>query len=444
MRRALLLAALVLLACGRPVRADAPTAADLVRALGGDDVVKRSEAYSALLAKHPPEALPLLAKALPGMPLTAQQFGISVVQGYPPADTKPVYERWATSDTPLLVVAGGVALLRAGDAKQGAAIAKALSLPSLEPAAIVTMLSQLYAIRDAKVIAAVRARVRTDATVDVVGAALFQLHSASDDGGVKVVTPLLGAPTPGLRALAAAYLVCLGDDTKADALATELVSGELPYAEFMRVQNLISRTSRCPDKVLDALVTLVGSDPKGYYLPYVIDLLGQFAYPKAVPVLKTLLERDDAAVSKSAFEALSRIPGALTPDVTKALLEAKDESRRVAAAEALLRGDDPSGLAAVVDVLRHGKTARAAAATALGAFRSRAAVEPLIDALGDPDLSVRAGAYNSLVTLLRTLFPYRRLDLASTGYVTTAAEDVRTAAIAKIRAWWDAHKEAGW
>ena len=116
----------------------------------------------------------------------------------------------------------------------------------------------------------------------------------------------------------------------------------------------------------------------------------------------------------------------------------------MAAAEALLRGDDPSGLAAVVDVLRHGKTARAAAATALGAFRSRAAVEPLIDALGDADLSVRAGAYNSLVTLLRTLFPYRRFDLASTGYVTTAAEDVRAAAIASIRTWWNAHKDAGW
>ncbi len=441
---ALALAALALLACGRRVHADAPSSADLVRALADEDAQKRYDAYAALIAKRPPDALPLLAKAVPGMPIASQSFGFSIVQGYPAGDSKPVLERWMASDAPYLIVAAGAHFLRQGDAKAAAAIAKALSLPVLEAPTLSMMLGQLFAVRDGKVLAAVRALLKPDAPADLVGSVLFQLQSASDEQAIKVVTPLLDSPSMGVRALAATFLLCLGDDTKAGPLATALTSGELPYPEFMRVQNMLSRTARCPDKVLDALVTLAGSDPKGYYLPYVIDLLGQFAYPKAVPLLKTLLERDDAAVSKAAFEALSKIPGALTPDVTKGLLTTKDESRRVAAAEALRRSDDLSGLPAVVDVLQNGKTARADAARALGAFRSRAAVEPLIAALADADLSVRAGAYNSLVTLFQTLFPYRRLDLASTGYATNAAPDVRAAAAARIRAWWDAHKDGSW
>ena len=54
-------------------------------------------------------------------------------------------------------------------------------------------------------------------------------------------------------------------------------------------RNLTTRADSIPYAFLDEFVTLVGSDPKGYYLPYVIDLLGQFAYPKAVPTLKALV-----------------------------------------------------------------------------------------------------------------------------------------------------------
>ncbi len=452
-RRALLLSGLVGLLgvaglAGLPhlpsARADAPTPADLVRTLGGEDVTKRYDAYSRLIAKRPPEALPLLAKAVPGMPVAAQSLGFSVVQGYPQADVKAVFERWTTSDAPYLRAAAGAALLRQGEPKAVPGLVKTLVEPGLEPSTLAMMVGQLYGLREEKVLAAVRSLLRPEASPEVLAASLTLLQGVGDEGSVPPARALLAAPSLSVRTLGAAFLLAMGDESVTDDLATAVASGELVYADFMRVAALLTKAPRCPDKVLDAIVALAESEPTGYSLPLLANTLGHFGYPKAVPWLRKLLDHADAYVSKAAFEALSKIPGALTPEVTKGLLTAKDETRRVAAAEALRRADDLSGLSAVIDVLEHGTTARADAARALGAFRSRAAVAPLIAALLDADASVRAGAYNALVSCLGTLFPYRRVDLASTGYVTTAPPEARAAAVARLRAWWDAHKDGPW
>lgn len=445
--RAVTLAVLVgaaSLAGVRSARADANSPAELVQQLGGEDATKRYDAYRALIAKRTPEALPLLAKAVPGMSISGQSFGLSIVQGYGAGDSKPVLERWMTCDAPFLVVASAAVLLRQGEAKAAPAIVKALAAPALDSSTLAMMIGQLYSVRDAKVLAALRGFLKADVSPEILGAALTQLNTASDDGATKAVTALLEAPSASVRALAAAFLLRRGDEAMAEPLATVLASAELPYIDFLRIHALLTRAPRCPEKVLAGLLALVEAEPKGYALSLVIGLLGEYAYAKAVPILTKLLDREDVTVSKASFEALSKIPGALTPDVTKTLLEAKDETRRISAAEALRRLDDLSGLPAVIDVLKRGTVAKADAARALGLFRSRAAVEPLIDALSDADLTVRANAYNSLSSLLVLLFPYRRLDLSSVGYTTTAAADARDAAVRRVRAWWDAHKNAGW
>ena len=439
-----LLAGPVGLAHARAARADAPSSADLVRALGGEDVTQRYDAYTQLLARRPPDALPLLAKAVPTMPVSAQSMGLTLVQMYPPADARPVLERFLGSDAPYLRVAAGAVLLRQGEPKAGPAILKVLGDPTIEPATLSLALGQLQGLRDAKVLAAVRGLLRSEAPVDVLAAALTLLHAEGDEQALPAVKPLLEAPVVGVRALAGTFLLAMGDETQAEALSSTIASGELPYLDFLRLRTLLGKAPRCPDRVLDALVTLIESDPKGYALSIVVITLGSFAYPKAAPLLRRLLDHADATVSKAAFEALCRIPGAMTPEVTRALLTSKDETRRVSAAEALRRADDPSGLAAVIDVLAHGSTARADAARALGTFRSRAAVGPLIEALLDADLSVRAGAFHSLLSTLQALFPYRRIDLSSTGYTTTAAPDARAAAVGRIRAWWAAHENGRW
>lgn len=445
LRRRRLVFAIAALAVGaRTTRAGDPSPAELVRQLADADTNKRYEAYTALLAKHPPEALPLLAKAVPSLPIASQSYGVTVVAGYPPADVKPVFERWLSADAPYVVASAGAGLLRMGDAKGAPAVVKVLESADADPSMRSMMLSALYGVRDPRVLAAVRGLLKPDAPVEVLGAALNQLRGAQDAASAAAVTGFLAAPAAGVRALAATYLLTLGDEARADVLATALDTGEVGFAELNRVETMLAQTPRVPDVLLDALTTMAGRETNLASLLVAIRLLGRYGYVKAAPVLQKLLDREEPAVSGAAFDALSKLPGAMTPDVVKALLETKDEARRVSAAEALRRGDDLSGLPAVIDVLRHGKTARMQAATALGSFRSRAAIDPLVEALVDPDLAVRAAAYNALTRVLTLLFPYRRLDLSKVGYTTTATPDALAAGQARIKAWWDAHKDGSW
>ncbi len=80
----------------------------------------------------------------------------------------------------------------------------------------------------------------------------------------------------------------------------------------------------------------------------------------------------------------------------------------------------------------------------LGGFRTAKAVDPLLGALMDSKISVRANAYNSLSTVLRSLFPYRRLDLASTGYATSGSASARKTAVDAMKAWWAKHRGRDW
>lgn len=418
----------------------------LVAALVGDDSTVRYDAYRALIAKRPPEALPLLAKRLPGAPTLAQNYGISIVAGYPAAQTKPIYERWVTGDAPYLKVTAGAALYRQGDEKAAAAIAEVFSRDDLKPDVLSYSLSQVYGIKDAAVLRSVRALAKPDAPTSTLGTVLYHLSVVKDAPTRSIAEGFTRHESPAVRAMGAAYLLNGGDESKADVLAAALRAPGFPYEAFTQMQSLLANGPRLPEVVLEALLALVTDPPQGWYLPLVIGHFGTAAYAKAVPALRRLVESEESAVAKAAFEALSKIPGGMTLDTVKALLEGGDESRRVAAAEALRRADDLSGLAAVVDVLKNGKTtaARSSAASALGGFRVRGAVEPLIDALSDPESSVRANAQSSLQTVLHTLFPYRRLDVGLTGYVSTNAPASSAEAIAKIKAWYQAAKDAEW
>ena len=60
----------------------------------------------------------------------------------------------------------------------------------------------------------------------------------------------------------------------------------------------------------------------------------------------------------------------------------------------------------------------------------------VIDALNDPSLRVRTQAFQGLGTVLRALFPYRRLDLPTTGYSPGAPAARRKEGAARIQAWW--------
>jgi HEAT repeat protein len=423
---------------------DSPEA--LVKTLVGEDSTPRYDAYRALIAKHPPEALPLLSKALPGSPLLAQNYGTSIVAGYPAAQTKPVYERWLGCDAPYLRVVSGAALFRAGDAKAIGAVVEVFTRRDLEPGVLSYCLSSIYSLRDPGLLKAIRSLIEPDAEPSVLGPVLNHLSTVKDAEARPIAEKLLVATSASTRALAAAFLMKLGDESRADVLAEALKSADFPYSTFIQMQSMLSNGPRLPEVVLDALLAIVEAEPAGWGLQVVIGHLGDAGYAKAAPTLRKLLDREDAMIGKAAFDALSKIPGGLTPENVQSLLTGGDEARRVSAAEALRRADDFSGLAAVTDVLKNGKnaTAKVDAARALGGFRVRAAIEPLMDALADENLSVRANAQSSLQSLLTALYPYRRIDLSLTGYNSSSTPAANAEAITKIKAWYQSAKDSDW
>jgi hypothetical protein len=213
-RAALALVVAAAFARALPARAADADPAALVEALANDDAQVRYDAYRDLLASHPPEALPLLAKRVPTLPLAAQSFGTSIVQGYPADRTKPVYEKWAASDAPYVRIFAGANLARQGDAKGAAAVVSALKAEGTDPAALSMGLSQLTGLRDASVTAAVRGLVRPGTPAAVLGPALYHLQFVDDREAPRVVGPLLSSADVGTRALAAAFLWRTGDEAR--------------------------------------------------------------------------------------------------------------------------------------------------------------------------------------------------------------------------------------
>ena len=75
---------------------------------------------------------------------------------------------------------------------------------------------------------------------------------------------------------------------------------------------------------------------------------------------------------------------------------------------------------------------------------ARTARDWLLSALGDEDPSVRSYAFSGLGTLLRSLFPYRRLDMTTIRYHPTGPPAERSAAAKRLRSWWAENRGKGW
>ena len=121
-------------------------------------------------------------------------------------------------------------------------------------------------------------------------------------------------------------------------------------------------------------------------------------------------------MARAAFGLVAELAGKAQLDTLRKSLASAAPSVRVAAAEALRRFGDDSGLLPVLDVLKEGTvTERREAVKVLGGFRVRGAIPRLIDALEDPDASVRSYAWSGVRQVIVALFPYRRLDWVGMG-----------------------------
>jgi HEAT repeat protein len=445
MRARTLLALAVLLLAGAG-RARAGDLDALVARLAAPDGAQSYQAYRALLGTKDPALAPLLVKALPGASELGQYYGVLLLQRLPARAATPALRHLAADSSPHLRVVALVALQRAGARDVGPDLARALRTKGVAPAARATLLMRVTSVRDPDVQEAVRGFLASGQAPEVIEAATYDVYLVRDAQAVAPLRALLAHDDVGVRAVAAGCLLVLGQVSAADALAAAIAAGGIPGGPLYKVKTFLDQARPAPVAVLEAIRARLPEETDAFALRVLVQILGDHAYGRAAPDLRRLLDHRDAQVSKAAFEALSRIPGGVTADAMRRLLQSGDDARRLAAADALRRADDLSGFPAVVSILASGTklTDRAEAARVLGGFRSARAVPPLLDALGDASSAVRANALNSLGTVLRTIFPYRRLDLGRTGYSASGPADRRAAGLQAIRAWWKAHASSDW
>lgn len=412
----------------------------LIAQLGEPDYQRRSAAYSTLQRERPPAALALLVEALPGYEPSAQNLALSLFHSYPLDTARPALQRLLRAPSPLLRLGAAAILYRGGDAGAVEILVRALGDAGASGSELAMMLGRIYGIGDARVAAAVRALVRAEAEAQVVDNALYHLLLTQDRDTPAVVTGL--AATQGLpldfRAVCAAYLLTQGEGSQGDLVAEAIRARG--GAIVVRLSRFLNRAPKLPQPVLDAIAAHIEAADASGYLPTSIGVLGQHGGSKEVLLLRKLLKHGDAHVARAALDAMQRLTGALPPDALRTLLASPQPEVALVAADTLRRLDDPSGLPRVVELLAAPGSHRSEAARVLGRFKVPAAVPALLDALADDDTNVRTQAYQGVNSLLPSLFPYRRFDLAAAGYVATGPTAARDAALARLRAWWDQNR----
>lgn len=434
--------ALALLLAATPVRAD-ESLAGLIERLVGPDTEAQYPAYAELQRRRDPALPALLVPRLERAALYAQSLGTSLLQQYEAKVSDAAMERLLDAKPPFLRGAAAIHLHPRGNTRASKVAVDAIEQAAADTAALQYLLGRLGSLKDAAIQTAVRRLVAPGADAVVLGAALTHLSYVDDRDVLPALRELARGGDVEARALAAGYLVERGEEEHAATLAAAIDDDALTQATFVRVKPWLEKAARLPESVLEAAMRRAERE-EGYFGAALVELLGKAEHAPAVPLMRRLMAGKDAQRSKAAFEALAALPGGLDDDGLAEGLAHEDPVRRLAAADILRRRDDLRGLPVVLELAKVRSAERREAVRVLGGFRSAAVVEPLIDALIDPDLTTRANAYNALGSVLRALFPYRRFDLAATGYVTNAPEEDRRRGQMKLRDWWQAHKDGRW
>jgi len=430
-----LLLALALLLPAQAKGADAHVAA-LVAALGDSSNARaRSDAYMALLREKPPAAIALLVDALPRYDVQGQEYGLWVLSAYPLEESRAALHKLAGDKSALLEAGAATQLWRLGEREMLDTLVKAFARKDTPLDARLAMLRRVYLIDDPRLCAAVRAWLVPETEPVLLEDVLYHLLGVQDPEARAKASGL--ASTGGLpaasRGACAAFLLALGEDTQG-ALLVDIVSADGGIA-LPRLQRFLLRAPRLPAELLAAVAQIAEKSSAPYLAQAAIGVLAQHAGAKEIPILERVMEGADPLVSKAALDALLTRGVAISEDTLRRMLASRDGRRALAAADALRRADDLSGFDRVLALVQAGGADKAEALRTLAKFRRRASVPPLVDALEDPELSVRLAAEQGLIVLLPNLFPYRRFDLPSSGYASGGQSDARASGVRAIRAW---------
>jgi hypothetical protein len=235
-----------------------------------------------------------------------------------------------------------------------------------------------------------------------------------------------------------AFLLARGEDSRASELLP-LLQAEGANA-LTRHLRFFQAAPRLPEPLL-AWVATIAEQSSNYVAQSALTILAQFATAKDLAVLERLVDHKDITVSKAALDALLQRTGTVPRESLLRTLQGTDAARALAAADALRRADDDSGYARVCELARQSSAQRAEALRVLSRFGRESSGALLIEALNAEDLAVRRAAEQGLREFLPKFFPYRRFDLASTGYQAEGSPEQRAAGLAQLRSFWDSARQ---
>ncbi|MCB9834213.1 MAG: hypothetical protein H6807_17250 [Planctomycetes bacterium] len=429
-----LLVALAALLATTGVAAQESIAA-LVAKLGGEDYTVRTPAYQELRTRLGPDLAAELRKRLPEFDPSAQSVGLYLAQSLQEPDRRKTMQAFLAGKPSLLRLGAAAYLLRMGEKGLAKHIVACLESPGPDPA-FSLMLGRLLGIDDAEVIDVVRSKLGKDLNVGELSMALRILAQARHEPASAIVAKLLEGE--GLdddrRARCAAFLCVMGDERGKAALVAAL-PGTKTWSDLYFILDQAKLLDR---EILDRVLERAGS-LEGYELRYAIQLLVKHDHRPAAARMRDWLEGDDSEAVKAALDGLISMGEDIPREKLVALLSSKQEEVSVTAADTLRRLDDHSGLERLIVVAEKGGSAAMSATMALGKFRDRRAVPPLIRLLSSANVSVRQQAFHGLRQLFQALFPYRSFDFDATGYLAAQNDEARRAAIALIEAWWQAN-----
>ncbi|MHC5065185.1 MAG: HEAT repeat domain-containing protein [Planctomycetota bacterium] len=400
----------------------------------------RNFAYNQLRREDPKgQALPLLLESLPGFPIPSQSLGFYLIRSYPPSQRSSGMQRLLSSESAYLRFCAASQLFREGEEAQLNRIISELDAAK-EDSLRLTMLSRLNGIKEEELIAWVRFQLMPEESPSLISAYLGYLLSTRDRESMATARALMESDkvTAETQSICAAYLLAAGVQSASKQLATYLKDADT--ASLSRANRFMSQAENLGKPVYEHLMTILSDEKDPYQLTVALNILGSHAHKPALKLIRAHLNSDHANVARAAHEALLGLAHELDPDELRGMLESSDTQEVLLAADLLRRMDDHSGLDDVIKILSTQGPQQLAAANSLGDFRVAAAVPPLLKALESTDVNLRSRALNSLEKVLSAIFPYKHLDLRSTGYAPEADEQTRGEGLAKIRAVWTSNK----
>ncbi len=480
MRSARVLAALVVGLVGLwlsspfpPAAAADPGLAELVEQLATGESSARTRALNELRNRKDPKVIPLLTARIATLDTSPQYYALLILDSFGEKELRKPLRGLLKCESPYVRLCAAQILATYDVRGMPGVIERELSDPELPRAEWRRMMVRLRYGRlpkDDGLVAALAASVVVDADDETIRETAYVFDGADIAGADASFEALHAAARAGVRAVAAAFLRARGHDSDA-ALAAAFRAGEIPSSDTYFIQGVLTDASASPpgpDVVL-AIVDGTRATENASNLRAIVQLLGRLSDRRALPRLRELAEHETATVAKAAADAVAQITGtkpaigssatptdaadttALTEMLTKrdrdglaAWLTDKDATRRLSAADALRRMDDHVGLPQVLDeVVCENAVHRRSAVQILGKFRVSESVAPLIEALLDPDSTVRSYARSGLQATLSTLFPNRRFSLSGRGRGVDT-ESARTREAALLHEWWAAAQSAAW